>query len=518
VILSIVPYDSPKGSAGLVANDGTIVAHHAPALIGEQFGTGASLQILGEEGVRKIETESLKNGKPVTIENNGLIIQSYPFKVGDINTPWTIVSIIDTETVLADVHAMTRFTIMLTVIALILSALIIFLVASFIVKPIISISRTLKDISEGEGDLTKTIAIKGNDEIADLARYFNRTLEKIKNLVITIKNQANSLFDIGNKLSANMTETAASINEITANIQSIKGRVMNQSASVTETNATMEQITINIDKLNNHVENQTTSVSKSSSAIEQMIANIQSVTNSLTRNTESVQSLTEASDVGRAGLQEVSNDIQEIAEESKGLLEINKVMQNIAAETNLLSMNAAIEAAHAGAAGKGFAVVADEIRKLAESSGEQSKTTTVVLQKIKDCIDKISVSTGNVLDNFEAIDNGVKTVSEQSENIRTAMEEQSAGSRQILEVISQLNGITQQVKIGSTEMLEGSREVITEGNNLEMATQEITNGMNEMAAGAEQINIAVDRVNTISGTNKDNIDILVAEVSKFKIE
>jgi methyl-accepting chemotaxis protein len=109
-------------------------------------------------------------------------------------------------------------------------------------------------------------------------------------------------------------------------------------------------------------------------------------------------------------------------------------------------------------------------------------------------------------------------VSEQSGNIRNAMEEQSVGSQQILEVISQLNEITQQVKSGSQEMLEGSREIITEGRNLEMATQEITNGMNEMAIGADQISEAVNTVNDISAQNKEEIDVLVQEVSRFKVD
>jgi methyl-accepting chemotaxis protein len=193
-------------------------------------------------------------------------------------------------------------------------------------------------------------------------------------------------------------------------------------------------------------------------------------------------------------------------------------MENIASQTNLLSMNAAIEAAHAGEAGKGFAVVADEIRKLAESSSAQSKTISMVLKKIKESIDKISKSTDSVLNKFEAIDGGIKTVVDQEENIRNAMEEQSEGSKQILEAVSQLNELTQMVKSGSEEMLEGSRQVITEGKNLEMVTQEITNGMNEMSAGADQINTAVNDVNTSSGKNKENIDLLVREVSKFKIE
>jgi methyl-accepting chemotaxis protein len=266
------------------------------------------------------------------------------------------------------------------------------------------------------------------------------------------------------------------------------------------------------------VENRTSSVAKSSSAIEEMFANIQSVSDTLGKNVESVRQLMEASDVGRTGLSGVSTDIQEISRESEGLSEINAVMENIASQTNLLSMNAAIEAAHAGEAGKGFAVVADEIRKLAESSGEQSKTISTVLKKIKESIDKITKSTDSVLSKFGAIDLGVKTVSQQSENIQRAMEEQSTGSQQILEVIGQLNDITQEVKNGSSEMLEGSKEIITEGKNLELATQEITNGMNEMAIGADEINVAVNRVNTISVENKDSIDILVREVSRFKVE
>jgi len=399
------------------------------------------------------------------------------------------------------------------------SILFISLISKFvIVKPIVKVADNLKDISEGEGDLTKTITVQSNDEVGDLAIYFNKTLEKIKQLIIVIKKEATKLSDLGNDLSSNMTETAAAINQITANIQGIKNRIINQSASVTETNATMEQVISNINKLNGHVENQSDTISKRSAFIQAMVNNINSVNQTLQINLENVHNLKEASDIGRSGLQEVSADIQEIARESEGLLEINAVMENIASQTNLLSMNAAIEAAHAGDSGKGFAVVAEEIRKLADNSSAQSKTIGNVLKKIKGSMDKITKSTGNVLTRFEAIDLGVKTVSEQEEIIRHAMEEQSEGSNQLLQGTGNLNEITKKVKAGSEEMLEGSKEVINESQNLEKVTQEITGGMNEMASGAEQVNVAVHNVNELTNKNREGIGHLIQEVSRFKVE
>ena len=408
--------------------------------------------------------------------------------------------------------------IIILAISLVGSIILVLIITSSIVKPIVSVTENLKDISEGEGDLTRSINVHSKDELGELSHYFNQTIWKIKNLVVNIGREAGTLSEIGNDLSGNMNETAAAVNEINANIQSIKGLILSQSASVSQTHATMEQVVGNINKLDGLVENQSENITTASSAIEQMASNIQSVIKTLANNAGNVQTLRESSEVGRSGLQEVAGDIQEIARESEGLLEINSVMENIASQTNLLSMNAAIEAAHAGEAGKGFAVVADEIRKLAESSSEQSKTIGVVLKKIKNSIDKITISTENVLTKFEAIDSSVRVVSNQEEQIHNAMEEQGEGSKQIVSGVLKVNEITYNVRTGSHEMLEGATEVIRESTELEKATQEIAAGMNEMASGADQVNVAVNHVNEISHKNREAIDILIKEVSRFKVE
>jgi len=507
--------DYKTGFGFLIDREGTIIAHPDTELVNKQFNPIKEAEKdPSQKSLANVIAQAVKdktgNGE---YTNNGKAMVCVYMPLPE--QPWILVQNVEKSEVLAPVVRIRNTMLIIGLICAALGVIVAIVAGRSITNPITRMTQIVK--LTGSGDLTKHVHVKSKDEIGELANGFNNMLDNIKDLVTTIKYESERLSNIGNALTGSSGKTATAVAQITNNIQAIQNLAVNQSASVTQTNASIEQISGSIEKLNEHVEHQTDSVSRSSSAVEEMLANIQSVTQTLFRNTDKVNELTEASGVGRGGLQTVAQDVQEIARESEGLLKINTVMEDIASQTSLLSMNAAIEAAHAGESGKGFAVVAGEIRKLADNSSTQSKTIVSVLKKMKNSIDKISGSTDSVLEKFEAIDGGIRTVSGQEENIRGAMEEQGKGSKQILEAIEQLNEITRQVKNSSLMMLDGAKEIMSEGRNLSKATSEITVGMSEMAASAGQINAAVNEVNSISGENKEIIDNLVVAVSKFKV-
>jgi methyl-accepting chemotaxis protein/ActR/RegA family two-component response regulator len=388
-----------------------------------------------------------------------------------------------------------------------------------LLNPINSATNVLTEIAEGEGDLTKRLTSKRTDEIGDMSRYFNKTFDNIKNLISIIKNKINALTTTSLELSNNMDKTAKAVEEISTQFENMDKLLIQQEKEAEDADSACENIQENIERLNNLVAQQSESVNTSSSAVEQMTANINSVTRTLIENTKNVNDLAQASEVGKTGLQSVAQEIEGIARDSEGLLEINSVMNNIASQTNLLSMNAAIEAAHAGEAGKGFAVVADEIRKLAESSSQQSKTTAGMLKKIKSSIDNITKSSNEVLARFEVIDSGVKTVSEHEENIRNAMEEQEAGGKQILDAVGRLKDITLSVHKGAEDMAKSGDEMIKKTHNFIKVSKQVVKGMNSMTeVDVKQIKNAINQVDEMSVENNRNFNELKKETEKFRID
>ncbi len=386
-----------------------------------------------------------------------------------------------------------------------------------ILKPITRVITALKNIAQGDGDLTVRLPVTGNDETTDMAIYFNETISKIADSVRQVSKSTITMQEIGSDLSANMTETASAVNQISANIEGLKGQAMTQAASITETAATMEEIIRTIKNLNGSIETQAASVAQSSASIEEMVANIASITQHLSKADDAVQHLANATDDGKQSVSEADMLTDKIAEESGSLIEASNVIQNIASQTNLLAMNAAIEAAHAGDAGKGFAVVADEIRKLAEESATQGKNITGTLKTLSAEIQEVADSAKLVGEKFNIIFTLSEEVKQTSDILTQAMKEQENASREVLNAIKNINGVTLEVKDGSAEMLKGGEQVAGEMRKLDELTRVVSESMHEMASGAVQINNAIVEVNEITQKNKEAIDNLSTEVGKFKV-
>ena len=203
----------------------------------------------------------------------------------------------------------------------------------------------------------------------------------------------------------------------------------------------------------------TESVSTSSSAVEEMIANINSINSILEHNAESVGLLDGATRKGMAGIENVAELVSKIEENSNGLSEMSSVIQKIASQTNLLAMNAAIEAAHAGNSGRGFAVVADEIRKLAENSGSEARKISDVLKNVKQLIDATFKDTGDVQKEFSEVVQLSGTVVEQEQTVRRAISEQNEGGKQLLQAVGSMRELTQTVKERTEKLLTDTNAI-----------------------------------------------------------
>ena len=432
-------------------------------------------------------------------------------------TDWTVIISAPKNEFMGTVKTLRTSMIGIGVVILLIALVIVYLVARAVVKPIQTAVTALQNIAQGEGDLTVRLPVTGNDEITDMAEYFNQTIEKIGASIRQVGINSNTMEEIGDELASNMTETASAVNQISANIDGVKQQAMTQAASVTETAATVEEIVRTIKQLNNSIETQAASVAQSSSSVEEMVANIASIGQTLGKTDEAIKKLTGATGDGKATLVTSNAVTQKIAEESGSLMEASSVIQHIASQTNLLAMNAAIEAAHAGEAGKGFAVVADEIRKLAEESSMQGKTITTTLKTLSGEIETLSASSKTVEAKFNAIFTLAEQVKEMSARLTEAMREQENGSKEVLTAIKSINTVTVEVQAGSEEMLKGGEGVAKEMQKLDGLTRVITDSMNEMASGAVQINNAVQEVSEITQRNKGAIENLAQEVSKFKV-
>lgn len=336
-----------------------------------------------------------------------------------------------------------------------------------------------------------------------------RNRRHLNSIMQSVSTQLND--SLGLKSEAEGTEAASA--KINRQVQEINGGIDDLNSAFGNILAALEKIDTSMSVLSERAQEQSSNVTESSAAIEQMVASISSVSSVIKRRRERVNELIHTSERGAARIQKTEESFNKVVEHIDGIKEMTRLISGIASQTNLLAMNAAIEAAHAGDAGRGFAVVADEIRKLAENSSVNTKNISETLKELVASIQETSTQVKETGTTFSDIRQEVGVVSTAMDEIYGSTQELNSGSTEILSATENLSGLTTNVMDGVTQVTQDNdiiSENIDTGNRLAEVLKEdarmIKTETSVIVESATRILAMANMLSTQSRTLNDQLE------------
>lgn len=373
----------------------------------------------------------------------------------------------------------------------------------------------IKDLGSGEANLTKQISLINFDELGDISALVNVFINKLRQIIINIKNSSNDTSDNGKILYDLISQSETIMSQINNRIKDILKNINVQTSSVLEMSSIAEEFLQKTSSFSATIAKQFENLSESSESIGKMISNVSSVKTVTEKMSLEFKSLVSSINDDKEMMDKISSSLQSVSSNSEKLSEINDTIKGISDQTNILAMNAAIEAAHAGVAGKGFSVVADEIRKLSETSAAQSKEINSTLQVIKLDIDKTVSISQKILSSFSTTIKLVSKANEVQLSINNSMIEQNENGQQILGSLKDMNQITSEVKDGSIDMNNGSNAIFIETTKLGEIASAIQTRIQEISIEMNGLTEHFSSILDISHKTEKNINMTTKQINSF---